>query len=478
MVLHRSNGSRRVTTTTGTITGADLRVIEILQDLPDDDLNWIAEHCTERTAVTGEIVFTPGTPADFMYFILEGSIEFRRTDREADAPNFIATAGATSGRIPFSRMKTITGRGRALTDTRAALFPATDFSDLLRRIPALEPRLVALLTDRVRETERREHEYERFRLLGRISAGMAHELNNPVAAARQASTELRDRIDAIHRFTIEMVEAGVDASSLHCLNAARHAVAQRKPPVLDPIERSEREEVMTARLAELGVPEPWVSASTFVGAGMTCDELAADADTIPASARKSVLCWMAAAVAADTLLREVGQSTARVSDLVNAVKAYTQMDRPSAKESVDLRSGIEAALAIFGSRLEEKHITVSRQFADLPPVSVYVGELNQVWANLISNSIDAVEVGGHITIMGCRDDAAHVRIDVIDDGCGIPEDLQERVWEPFFTTKEVGQGTGLGLDIVRRIVVRRHDGTISLRSQPGETAFTVILPVN
>jgi signal transduction histidine kinase len=187
---------------------------------------------------------------------------------------------------------------------------------------------------------------------------------------------------------------------------------------------------------------------------------------------------MAAAVSADTLLREVSQATLRVSDLVNAVKAYTQMDRPSAKEFVDIRKGIDAALALFQSRIEEKHITVSRQFAELPQVSVYAGDINQVWANLISNSIDAVDVGGHITLMGCRDGAAHVRIDVMDDGVGIPDDMQERVWEPFFTTKEVGQGTGLGLDIVRRIVVRRHEGTVSLRSSPGDTVFTVILPTN
>jgi len=466
-----------VNTTSG-ITADDLKIITILADLPDEDREWIAEHSTERTAVRGETVFTPGMPADYMYFIISGALEFRRTDREADAPNFIARAGDTSGRIPYSRMKTIQGSGRAIADTRAAMFPATLFPDLLKRIPVLEPRLVAILTDRVRESERKDHEYERFRLLGRISAGMAHELNNPVAAARQAATELHDRIDAIHRFTIEMVEAGVDAAALKGLNQERLEVARRHPPVLDPIERSEREEAMTARLAEVGIPDPWVSAATFVAAGMTCDELRAASDCIPTEKLKPVICWMAAAVSADTLLREVAQSTVRVSDLVNAVKAYTQMDRPSAKEYVDLRKGIEATLAMFAGRLEEKHLTVSRQFADLPQVSVYVSDINQVWANLLSNAIDAVEVGGHITLGGCREGETHVRIDVMDDGVGIPDDLQERVWEPFFTTKEVGQGTGLGLDIVRRIVVRRHEGTVSLRSSPGDTVFTVILPVN
>jgi signal transduction histidine kinase len=464
--------------TTGTITADDLKIVELLSNLSDDERAWIAERCEELIAKAGDIVFAPGTPADYMYFMLAGALEIRRVDRQADAPNYIARAGVTTGLLPFSRMKTIAGQGRALTDARAALYPASLFSDLLRRLPELEPQFVALLTDRVRETERREHEYERFRLLGRISAGMAHELNNPVAAARQAATELHDRIDAIHRFTIEMVEAGVDAVALKGLNAERIEVARRHPPVLDPIERSEREEAMTARLAEVGIPDPWVSAATFVGAGMTCDELRAASDCIPADKLKPVICWMAAAVSADTLLREVAQSTVRVSDLVNAVKAYTQMDRPSAKEYVDIRRGIETALAIFAGRLEEKHITVSRQFADLPQVSVYVGDINQVWANLLSNAIDAVEVGGHITLMGCREGETHVRIDVMDDGMGIPDDLQERVWEPFFTTKEVGRGTGLGLDIVRRIVVRRHEGTVSLRSTPGDTAFTVILPVS
>ena len=179
--------------TTSAITADDLKIITILADLPDEDREWIAERSTERTAARGETVFTPGMPADHMFFIISGALEFRRTDREADAPNFIARAGDTSGRIPFSRMKTMQGSGRAILDTRAAVFPATLFPDLLKRIPVLEPRLVAILTDRVRETERKDHEYERFRLLGRISAGMAHELNNPVSAARQASMISRTR---------------------------------------------------------------------------------------------------------------------------------------------------------------------------------------------------------------------------------------------------------------------------------------------
>ncbi len=458
------------------LVGSDLRVIGIFADLSDDDLDWIAERSVDHTFEPGTILFQPGAAAEEMYFALEGTVEIRRSDRDSDAPTFMVRAGDVSGRVPFSRMKTFNGRARALTHVRIASFPASLFSDLLHRIPVLEPRLIGLLTDRVRDSERREHEYERFRLLGRISAGMAHELNNPVSAVRQAATELRERLDAVHRFTIEVVAVGVDAGSLSRLDGVRTSVAEREPPVLDPITRSEREEALTKWLTEAGVPDPWVSAATFVAAGVTCNDLSRASEAIAPGARKSALCWLEAGLASDVLLREASQSAARVSDLVAAVKAYTQMDRPSARESVDLRAGIDATLAIFSTRLSEKHITVTRQLIDLPRISVYVSDINQVWANLISNAIDAVEMGGHITIIGCRDDH-DVRVDVIDDGRGIPEELQERIWEPFFTTKDVGKGTGLGLDIAQRIVVRRHGGTITSRSVPGETVFSVKLPL-
>ncbi len=460
----------------GRVGGADLRVITMLADLSDDELTWIADRCEERIYDAGDALFQPGAPAEEMFFVLEGAVEGRRTDRDADAPNFVMRMGDVSGRVPFSRMRTFAGRARALMHTRLAVFPASGFDDLLHRIPALEPRFVALLTDRVRETERRDHEYERFRLVGRISAGITHELNNPVAAARQAVAEMRDRLDSGLRFTFEAIEAGIDAGSLRRLDGARLAAAARPAVSLDPIERSEREEAMTAKLDEAGVPKPWVSAATFVAAGITCDDLSATVDGLSLAARKPALCWLETIVATDRLLHEATQSITRVSDLVAAVKTYTQMDRPSVREPVDLQEGIDATLMIFSARFEEKQITVTRQLIDLPRVPVFVGDINQVWANLLSNAIDAVNVGGHIAVLGCREDGV-ARIDIKDDGMGIPKDLHERIWEPFFTTKDVGKGTGLGLDIVRRIVVRRHGGSVTLTSVPGETVFSVRLPL-
>jgi signal transduction histidine kinase len=190
---------------------------------------------------------------------------------------------------------------------------------------------------------------------------------------------------------------------------------------------------------------------------------------------KAALSWLAAHVAADSLVREVSQATDRIADLLAAIKSYTQMDRPSERESISVSTAIDTVLQLFGQRLAQKSVSIHREYApDLPLVSVYVSEINRLWAALLSNALDAVPQGGSITVRACREPGA-VLAEVVDNGPGVPVEIQDRIWEPFFTTKDVGQGAGLGLDIARRIV-SRHSGSIELHQMPGETAFSVRLP--
>jgi signal transduction histidine kinase len=230
-------------------------------------------------------------------------------------------------------------------------------------------------------------------------------------------------------------------------------------------------------LEERGVGESWVLAETYVEAGLTVEDLERLAATVPASATADVLAWVETMVATDRLAQDIAEAATRIADLVGAVKAYSHLDRAQDKQPADLRTGIESTLTMLGHKIKRRGAVIERQFSDdLPPVPVFPGEINQVWTNLLDNALDAIADGGRIRIETLREGRfACVRI--TDDGRGIPAEIQPRIFEPFFTTKPVGEGTGLGLDIAQRIVIAHHHGDIGVQSKPGETVFTVCLPL-
>ena len=460
------------------VTPDDLRRIAIFADLSGDDLAWLAERCDQVVLEPGDMLFDAGAPADWMLMGLEGTVEARRPGG-ADAPPFVMSAGEVSGLIPFSRMVTYPSVARAVVRSRVARMHKREFPEMLRRIPVLEPRLVALLTDRVREGTRRDEQYEKLTALGKLSAGLAHELNNPASAARRSAAELHGRLDALARNGLALAAEGPEAAeTIRALDVLRRRVLLAAAPpdhaALDALERSDREETLGAWLERAGVEEPWVAAGTFVAAGLTCEDLeAAGAAECPAA-----IGWLEAALAADALARTVEASTARIAELVGAIKAYTRMDRPRDKQPVDLHAGIESTIAMFAHKVREKRVAIERDFArDLPPVSAFPGELNQVWTNLLDNALDAAPAGGRVRVRTARENGSAVRVEVRDDGPGIPPETLTRIWEPFYTTKAVGHGTGLGLDIARRIVVQQHGGALDVESRPGETTFIVRLPL-
>ncbi|HKG91418.1 MAG TPA: ATP-binding protein [Gemmatimonadaceae bacterium] len=462
-------------TSSASVTADDLRRIQIFADLGDDDLAWMAERCDQVVLEPGDVLFEAGTPADWMLMTVEGMLEARRSS--ADANPFVLHAGEVSGMVPFSRMTAYPSVARAVTRARVARLHKREFGEMLRRIPALEPRLVALLTDRVRDSTRRDEQYEKLTALGKLSAGLAHELNNPASAARRSAAELHGRLDALARHGMALAAEGPDAAvTIRALDALRRRVLETAPPdhaALDALERSDREDVLARWLERAGLEEPWVAAGTFVAAGLTCDDLeAAGAGGCPAA-----LGWLEAAIAADALARTVEASTQRIADLVGAVKAYTHMDQGRDRRPVDVHAGLESTIAIFAHKVREKKVALERDFArGLPPVSAYPGELNQVWTNLLDNALDAAPPGGHVVVRTSRENGT-VAVEIRDDGPGIPPAVLSRIWEPFFTTKPVGQGTGLGLDIARRIIVQQHGGAIDVESRPGETRFIVRLPL-
>jgi signal transduction histidine kinase len=325
------------------------------------------------------------------------------------------------------------------------------------------------------ELRRRERiEQEKMAALGKLSAGLAHELNNPAAAARRAAEQLREATVEAQLLALDH-DGRLSPEVRGGLVGVLREAAAGSEVVLDPLSHSDREQELTDWLEERGFGEAWDLAPTLGAAGLDVgrlEKLAAEIDEGETLA--GALEWLGATLRLTDLANQVGQSAGRISDLVRAMKEYTHMDRAAYAET-DVREGLETTLTILEHKL--KDAAVEREYEeDLPRIWSSAGELNQVWTNLIDNAIDAVEGNGNIKVRTSREND-RIIVEVVDDGSGIPEEIHSRIFDPFFTTKEIGEGTGLGLDIVRRIVAG-HGGEITFHSEPGETRFTVLLPVN
>ena len=317
---------------------------------------------------------------------------------------------------------------------------------------------------------------EKLAALGQMSAGLAHELNNPAAAAKRTASALADALDVLGGVIGTFVESGVERAEAEKLVALqRHAMAQAADGTRGGLAAADAEDEMGEQLEARGVADAWQLAEPLAAAGLDAawlDEVAAAAGP----AFEAAVRWVAASLTARGLSDDLRETTDRMSGLVGAIKAYTYMDQADLQE-VDVHTGIDATLTILNHKLKHTQIAVERRYGpDVPRVCVYGSELNQVWTNLLDNAIDALGETGTITVATAPWDDGGVEVRITDDGPGIPEDVQRHVFEPFFTTKAVGAGTGLGLDTTMKIVRDRHDGDLRLRSRPGETTFTVLLP--
>ena len=317
---------------------------------------------------------------------------------------------------------------------------------------------------------------EKLAALGKLSAGLAHELNNPAAAGRRAAKQLNIAIASLQQNMLALRGKHFEPRHRELLaKLQQQALEHDKCQSISPLEQSDREDELADWLEFLGVANAWELSPSFVTAGIERSQLETLSESMVAEAFIEALMWLEASLTMNGLVNEVEQSTSRISDLVGAIKNYSYMDR-GAVQSVDLHEGLDDTLKILHHKLKYG-VKVNKEYAaDLRRVSVYGGELNQVWTNLIDNAIDAMDGKGEITIRTSQENDC-VLVEIIDNGSGIPQDLRSRIFEPFFTSKEVGKGSGLGLDISRRIIVQKHKGSLRFESQPGKTNFQVRIPI-
>jgi len=454
----------------------DVKKFSVFEDLPEEDLRWLAERMDELTLAPGELYAKQGDSVDYLTLMMEGEIQFSLLNSPG-SPVFVAVAGEITGRLPFSRLKNFKGTSRAVMPTRMIRLHRQYFPELVQRMPLLTERLVGLMSDRIREMTRHETQQEKLMALGKLSAGLAHELNNPAAAATRAAQSLMTSFQEIREVSLRLLKHSStpeqrDALFDFELKAGKsYAAEAAKTP--DPLELSDREERVTAWLEKHNIADSWKIAATLAEGCVDEPQLEKFVGSVGPEILSDAVHRVAAIINMFGLIREIENSSKRISDLVAAVKRYSYMDQTALQE-VDLREDIDNTLKIFGHRLKAGVTIVRNYDPALPKVCAYGGELNQVWTNIIDNAIDAMKGKGELRIKMCKE-LDYAMVEIEDTGSGIPKEIQSRIFDPFFTTKSVGEGTGLGLDTVGRIV-RRHHGFIEVESEPGKTCFTIRLP--
>ncbi|HUE50946.1 MAG TPA: ATP-binding protein [Terriglobales bacterium] len=455
------------------IEKSELVRVPAFAGLPDDQVEWFLGQSQEIHLSAGETYLRQGDPADAMIVVLEGQLQLRG---ELGGETIVISIkpGDVTGVLPFSRMKQVVVTGRAITDGRILRFPASLFPDLIQKMPELTQRLVNLMSDRIRETTRMEQQRDRLAGLGKLSAGLAHELNNPASAAKRATSLLRDALKRIKDASHELGRRDLTAAQKSEIEKLEASFMQQDTPPLDTLAVSDLEDQIDSLLRSHGQNDLWQLAADLARRNVKPEGLESLFANLDPSVARAALVRIAASVEIANLLNEIESSTARISDLVRAIKEYTYMDQAPV-QNVDIAKGLETTLTILHHKLK-RGVTVERDYEPVPLlVNSFGSELNQIWTNIIDNAIDAMGGKGELRVRSYREDNCVV-VEIGDNGPGISPEVKPHIFEPFFTTKGVGEGTGLGLDTVQRIV-KKHRGSVQVTSKPGDTRFQIWLPL-
>jgi len=453
----------------------ELRPVSILEGLGDSQLAWFAGHGVRLELARGDRMFECGQPADFMFVVVSGAIEGYENVGGQVLRVATTRAGHVTGMLPFSRMTHYPRYTVAVEDSRVLRLRKQEFPDLLAVSYDVGQRLVWEMSDRVRGDVRLEQQRDRMAALGRLSAGLAHELNNPAAAVRRSAAGVAEDLAGLSTLASNLARHGMDDSQARAMNELRQAV---RPVAESAVDRSYREESLLEWLEDRDVDKAWEVAGTLADAGLTLDDLDRCAGMLPEAARADALAWIACNVRVERSVADISSAAARISALVSSVKSYSHMDRSPEHKPTDVRVGLDSTLLLLGHKFKQKNARLARDFQDdLPVIPANEGELNQVWTNLVDNALDALSDGGEVRVAAARDGDTHVVVSVADDGHGVPEEIRSRIFEPFFTTKPLGQGTGLGLDIAMRIV-HTHQGHLTMEPRSPGTLVLVRLPVS
>jgi signal transduction histidine kinase len=440
---------------------------------PREELVWLASHGSLRHLHPGDVVASKGQTVEELWVVLSGRLAIF-VDRGTGVQKMVEwRPGDVTGLLPYSRLTTPPGNSIAQEPTEILVLHREWLPEMIQTCQGITSILVHTMLDRARIFTSSDLHDEKMLSLGKLSAGLAHELNNPASAIERSATLLEDRLDDGEQATRIFAGARLTEPQLSAVDRFRASCHVKIHGVASPIEQAEREEEIAdwleAHHVDAGIADAIAETPT------TIDSLDRLSTAIDGPALEAVLRWTASACSVRHLASEIQDAATRISGLVVAIKGFTHMDQATAAEPVDLVQSLGNTVAVLRSKARNKGASIAVELEpNLPPVRGFAGELNQIWVNLIDNALDAIPKEGRVEVLASRD-ATGVLVRIVDNGPGIPPDIRDRIFDPFFTTKPMGLGTGLGLDIVRRLV-RHNDGEIGVESQPGRTEFRVLLP--
>jgi signal transduction histidine kinase len=463
------------------VTIDDLKKVVALSELSDEHLQWILDHSEYREYADGDLIGKYGEPAEVMWISLVGKVVFYMYINGRQVYYFTFennnVTGGVGGLMPYSRMKTYPGYSYALGEVKMLRIHKKYFAELELLNPDFIQRLIGYMTERAKAFATTQLQYEKVNALGNLAAGIAHEMNNPAAAIRGISDELTKRLNRNYELTKKLLHGNVKPEHVENI----HALIIQKGPGSEPaikrttLQRMQNEEEMEDWLKEHGVAER-ETAETFSEYGFSTGDLENIRNDLGEASFTRVIPWLENLISSEKIIKDLADASSRISKLVASIKSHVHMDRTNDLQPTNIQQDIDTTLTLLGFKLREKNIEVIKNFCpQMPDVPAYVGELNQVWTNLIDNAIFALKKNGTLTIETSCDDK-FIRASIIDNGVGIPKEIMSRIFDPFFTTKKVGEGTGIGLDLVNRIV-KRHNGDVKVSSEPGRTCFSVFIPI-
>ncbi|WP_020527906.1 sensor histidine kinase [Flexithrix dorotheae] len=457
---------------------AFLKSHENLGRVPENQLQWFIDHAEEHTYEMDEIIFRPDDEIVELQIVLEGVIRIYRVQNGQQRDFFRLERGSISGVLPYSRLKTTSAYSTAVEKSRVLGLHKSLFQEMIHENYELTEVFVHQMTSRVRSFTVRQQMDEKLISLGKLSAGLAHELNNPASAIVRSSQALKNHLKVLPEnfkkvIKIKMGDDEVDAVN-HILFSR---INSKEGSQLSLMEKTELEDELEDWLEEHGVEEAYELTENLIEFGFETEDLDEILAYVPEQYFSPIIKWINDNLTTEKMVLEIEEASRRISHLVNSVKSFTYMDKDADKQEIDITEGIRNTVNILAHKLRKNNVTFKAEFPpDLPKVKAYPGELNQVWTNLFDNAIDAMEASGGSLIVGAKVEGRFMKVQITDNGTGIPEGILSQIFDPFFTTKDMGKGTGLGLDTVQKII-SNHNGEVKVESKPGNTKFLVCLPI-
>ncbi|MGN6616795.1 MAG: ATP-binding protein [Ilyomonas sp.] len=459
-----------------TPTIEDLKVVPEFHAVPDEQLQWLINQGEAVEVEQGELLFNVGEPVITSYLILDGKMRICAIQAGKQRELRILDPGQATGYLPYSRATVTPAFCEALKKSWVFKVSAAKLKEGIGHHYELFEAMVHMMVSRVREFTSIQQQNEKMFALGKLSAGLAHELNNPAAAISRAAALLQKQVSELPHLFKAIAGLNIAAEKVEKISQLIIHKINTPPSTLNMMQKATLEDDLADWLDDNDLEN--MDAEGLVERGFTTNELDVFKSCSSPKELPILLEWVSNYLVTNKMADDIRTSSERISALVGAVKNFTFMDRDADRQMVDIHNGIRNTLTMMNYKLRKANINIIEHYDDsVPKIKAFPGELNQVWTNIIDNAIDAMEVNskGNLEITS-KHDARFVKVYIKDDGPGIPKEIQENIFTPFFTTKEIGKGSGLGLDVVSRIMIQ-HNGSVKVKSEPGATEFEVCLPI-